>query len=429
MTTLIGPNNEGKSNILRALAIAMTSLLMHRLSARPRVRQGLLNSPRIRRRRRDDHHYNWQSDYPLHLQDRNSKKKSNIILEFELTQPEIDEFRVAIGSRLNGTLPIGFSFDRDGQYVSVAKQGRGHKVLNSKASAITDFVAARLDILYIPAVRTAEAAQSIVGQLVAEELSKIEGDPRYIQALEDIAMLQQPILDALATSIGETMQIFLPQIANVRLSIESQERSFALRAIPEILIDDGAETQLEYKGDGVQSLAAVAIMRHASLTSHRDKEVVVALEEPESHLHPSAIRELRVVLRDLAARHQVVVTTHNPLFTDREHVSRNVIVNKNRAFPATSVKDVRAVLGVRVEDNLSSAEVVLLVEGEEDRVALSAILSDRSEVIRREAASGRFAIDVLAGTGNSNSPGAAPFGVAVPHSCLLGRGRGWARRL
>lgn len=400
MTTLIGPNNEGKSNILRALAIAMTSLLTHRRVSGVPARRRYVTPPRMRRRPRNYHQYNWYSDYPLPLQNRNSAKKSTIILEFELTQPEIEAFRAKIGSRLNGTLPIGFSFDRDGQYLSIAKQGRGHKVLNSKASAIADFVAARLNVLYIPAVRTADAEQAIVEELVAEELSKIEDDARYIQALEDIATLQQPILDTLAASIADTMKIFLPQIANVKLSIEQQDRSFALRAIPEVLIDDGVETQLEYKGDGVQSLAAVAIMRHASLTSHRGKEIIVALEEPESHLHPTAIRELRVVLRDLAERHQVVLSTHNPLFTDRENVGHNVIVNKNRAFPAATVKDVRSVLGVRVEDNLSSAEVILLVEGEEDKLALSAILKNRSELVRREIASGRCAIDVLGGTGN-----------------------------
>jgi putative ATP-dependent endonuclease of the OLD family len=224
MTTLIGPNNEGKSNILRALAIAMTSLLRHRPGPGAPARRKPVVPPRLRRRPRNYHQYNWQSDYPLHLQDRNSRKKSNIILEFELTQPEIEAFREKIGSRLNGTLPIAFSFDREGQYLSIAKQGRGHKVLNSKASAIADFVAARLDVLYIPAVRTAEAAQAIVDELVAEELSKIEDDPRYVRALEDITTLQQPVLDALASSIADTMRIFLPQISNVKLSIESQDR-------------------------------------------------------------------------------------------------------------------------------------------------------------------------------------------------------------
>ncbi len=147
-------------------------------------------------------------------------------------------------------------------------------------------------------------------------------------------------------------------------------------------------------------LAAVAIMRHASQTSHKNKEVIVALEEPESHLHPSAIRELRGVLRDLAERHQVVLSTHNPLFTNREHVESNVIVLKSKAYSAKSVKDVRNVLGVRVEDNLSSAEVVLLVEGDEDKIALTGILGGRSHTVRRELQSGRLSIDVLGGATN-----------------------------
>jgi putative ATP-dependent endonuclease of OLD family len=353
-----------------------------------------------RRRRRDIHVYNWVSDFPLRLQETESKKNSNITLEFALSPPEIDEFRTEIGSRLNGTLPIAFSFRRNDYGISIAKPGRGHKILNAKALKITEFVARKIEIQYIPAVRTADAAQRIVEELVAYELSKIEGDPRYIQALADIEALQEPVLEALSESIAGTMRNFLPQIVNVKLSIGSQDRSFALRGITQIYIDDGVETLLEYKGDGAQSLAAVAIMRHASQTSHQNKEVIVALEELESHLHPSAIRELRGVLRDLAERHQVVLSTHNPLFTNRDHVESNVIVLKSKAYSAKSVKDVRSVLGVRVEDNLSSAEVILLVEGEEDRIALLGILSAHNQTVKRELQSGRLSIDVLAGATN-----------------------------
>ena len=162
------------------------------------------------------------------------------------------------------------------------KPGRGHKALNSKAAKISDFVAKRIQLQYIPAVRTADAAQRIVDELVADEMSKIENDPRYVQALADIAALQEPVLENLSNNIAATMRSFLPQITDVKLAVESQERYFALRSTPRIFINDGAETLLEYKGDGVQSLAAVAIMRHASQTTHSNTEVIVVLEEPES---------------------------------------------------------------------------------------------------------------------------------------------------
>jgi hypothetical protein len=54
---------------------------------------------------------------------------------------------------------------------------------------------------------------------------------------------------------------------------------------------------------------------------------------------------------------------------------------------------------VRLDDNLTSAEVVLIVEGEDDRIALAAIL--RSSVdLANALKTGRLAIDVLGGAGN-----------------------------
>ncbi len=219
-TTLIGPNNEGKSNILRALAIGMSTLLQRRPPLPRTLPRPSLTSNPARRRRRDMHVYNWASDFPLRLQEAESKKNSNITLEFALSQPEILKFREEIGSQLNGTLPIAFSFHKDGSTISIAKPGRGHKILNAKALKIAEFVAQRIEIQYIPAVRTVDAAQRIVEELVAYELSKIESDPRYVQALEDIEALQEPILQELSQSIAGTMRIFLPQISSVKLSIE-----------------------------------------------------------------------------------------------------------------------------------------------------------------------------------------------------------------
>lgn len=91
-TVLIGPNNEGKSNILRALAVSMEVL-----SGLPEFKGHL----RIGRR-----NYDWERDFPVHLQSSKPNGKSEIILEFALTDAEVAEFWDTIKSRLNGTLPI-----------------------------------------------------------------------------------------------------------------------------------------------------------------------------------------------------------------------------------------------------------------------------------------------------------------------------------
>jgi putative ATP-dependent endonuclease of the OLD family len=398
LTTLVGPNNEGKSNLLRAIVIAMNALVTRRdaeLYAR-------LTSARlgVRGRRRNLSRYHWSSDCPLNLQGRGDRAGSKITLEFELSGEDVSEFYTVVGSKLNGTLPVSITFKESGFEVTIIKPGRGSKALNSKAPKIADFIAGKIDIQYIPAVRTAESAQEIVEDLVERELAKVEQDPKYQQALVDIASLQEPILDDLSRNITTTMKGFLPNISQAKVTIQARDRSFALRGLSVISLDDGAETVLEAKGDGVQSLAALALMRHASLSRHEGKEVLIALEEPESHLHPSAIRQLRLVLEELSTHYQVVLTTHNPIFTNRQDVQQNIIVTKNRAYPARTVKEVREILGVRLDDNLTSAEVVLIVEGREDKIAISSILRSMDPTLRANLHSGRLGIDILEGASN-----------------------------
>jgi Trp operon repressor len=245
--------------------------------------------------------YHWSSDCPLKLQ-KSSDSGSKITLEFEFSEKEISEFHTAVGSRLNGTLPLSILFTKESVIVSIAKPGRGGKALNAKAARIAQFLASKIEIQYIPAVRTAGSAVQIVEELVAGELAKIESDPKYQQALADISALQQPLLEELSRSITTTMRGFLPNIKQARVVIPERDRSFALRGISSISLDDGVETDLHVKGDGVQSLAALALMRHSSLTQSEGKEILIALEEPESHLHPAAIRQLRNVLRELVDR-------------------------------------------------------------------------------------------------------------------------------
>jgi hypothetical protein len=75
-------------------------------------------------------------------------------------------------------------------------------------------------------------------------------------------------------------------------------------------------------------------------------------------------------------------------------------VNKNRATLARNVRDLRDTLGVRSSDNLQSAEVILLVEGEDDRICLYALLSSASEKIKSALHTGFLAIDTMVGAGN-----------------------------
>jgi hypothetical protein len=94
------------------------------------------------------------------------------------------------------------------------------------------------------------------------------------------------------------------------------------------------------------------------------------------------------------------MTTHCPLFVDRTSIKSNILVHKNRAAPAKDIKQIREILGVRASDNLQHAELVLLVEGEEDRKALAALLKHHSPAISSAITQGTLGIDSLLGSSN-----------------------------
>jgi putative ATP-dependent endonuclease of OLD family len=393
LTVLVGPNNEGKSNILKALVAAMRILTEWKngFLTDSAASYGMLRRTGI---------YDWELDYPIALQESKPSGESSFDVEFKLTQRDTEEFYNEVGSRLNDTLPIRISVDSKKCSIKIVKKGPGGAALSKKSKFIAGFVSKRIACDYIPAIRTAESAQRIVDELVVRELRVVEDDAAYKEAMQKIADIQQPILNRLETSIHSTLVQFLPNVKSVKFDVEPEKRYRAMRRTCDIIVDDGTPTTLQYKGDGVQSLAALGIMRHASDSGAKDKSVVIALEEPESHLHPKAIHQLRDVVNELATKHQVVVTTHCPLFVNRVRLSSNIIVNNKKARAAKSIEEVRDVLGVRASDNLRHAEIVLVVEGVDDSRSLTALLRHHDPRLKQMLDNGTVAIDTLGGGSN-----------------------------
>jgi predicted ATPase len=382
-TTLIGPNNEGKSNLLSAIATSVELIRSH-ASVRRRSSLAFRNI------------YVWERDFPVDLQEKQPNGETTFRIEFALTEHEIVEFRKETKSTIDGTLPIQITIGSSGiPKFKVVKHGRGANSLSEKGPLVAEFIGSRFSFTYIPAVRQEQDTLRIVEKMVASELRVLEADAEYMAAIAAITKMQAPILNNLSRKIGSAMRHFLPQVASVKINIPETDRYRALRANCEIIVDDGTATPLSQKGDGVKSLAAVSLMRAASASVGESS--LLAIEEPESHLHPAAARALQDAVDDLATTQQVILTTHSPLFTDRRNVEANILVRDNAAEPAKSIEEIRRTLGVIASDNLQSASFVLVVEGMTDKRSLNAILPHMSEKLKRAIDSHAFVIDHLGG--------------------------------
>jgi len=104
------------------------------------------------------------------------------------------------------------------------------------------------------------------------------------------------------------------------LVLLSDEDSISIEAVPtpafeivskaEVQVGTftGAKIPLSRHGEGTQSLA-VLMLFFAFLKSHPKNTSILALEEPEAHLHPSATRILWMLIQDFA--HQRIISTHS----------------------------------------------------------------------------------------------------------------------
>jgi Predicted ATP-dependent endonuclease of the OLD family len=393
-TVILGPNNEGKSNVLKALGL---SLILLTGAKQYRFRRPGVMSYRMDNSERFD--YNWTRDFPINLQTSNPNGKTELTCEFELSEPELEEFKIRTKVNLSTALKAKLLIDKDEVKFDFLMKGRGKESLNKKKAEISQFINDKLFLQYIPAIRTSEIAIEIVENLLERELSTLVEKQEFKDVTKTIAKLQQPIIEKISKSLKESISSFIPAVKNI--SIKNRENvSRLISTSCRVLVNDGIETDLQFKGDGIISLTAISLLRHFSKEGSLGKGLILLLEEPESHLHPQAIHNLKKVLNEISKDNQVILTTHSPIIIERQQINHNIIVENGEANPAADINEIRQSLGITMSDNLMSAYLVLLVEGEEDIVLIKPWLEAKSGRIKSALSNGLMVIDHLGGATN-----------------------------
>src|SRR5690606_4814235 len=109
--------------------------------------------------------YEYSRDCPLDLQA--SGGATELRFGFDLSWKEQVEFRRLTGVRLTTTLYTNLRFTRDDVVFRVIKQRSGPQ-LTQKQKEVSDFIAQRLRVVHISAVRTANDAQEVVREMILQ---------------------------------------------------------------------------------------------------------------------------------------------------------------------------------------------------------------------------------------------------------------------
>ena len=376
-SVILGKNNEGKTNILNAINLGMTTL-------QSRARKLRMASYRNYMEKRETL-YNYKRDYPVSLQDDERAAPTKIILAFSLSELEVANFRKQIGISNNGKVSVELVFSRNNEEKLIntykvrvlEKKGRGADSYKDKIDNIIEFLAANILFQYIPAVRTENQSMNILSELVNDELENINNE-EYNKALEVVRNKQDELIKKLSEQISKHIKIFLPNIINTNIQLNEESHRYYRSGIS-FFVNDGTVTNLSYKGEGIKSLITLALLDNSI---NKDVTRIVAIEEPESHLHPEAVHQIHNVIQSIAENNQVIITTHNGIFVNRMDISSNIIINNGIGEKARNINEIRELLGIQLSDNLVASEVVVIVEGSDDVISFKSILSKVSPRIK-----------------------------------------------
>lgn len=139
-----------------------------------------------------------------------------------------------------------------------------------------------------------------------------------------------------------------------------------------IYVDDGVKSQLTDKGSGIQSAVIIGLYSYYVREVNSVSSALLCIEEPELYLHPHARRVISDRLDDFlnANKNQVILTTHSADFIRTTDNSLNIIlVRKNNGGSYATRVNVKSQKSLLLDNNHNEiffADKVIVCEGFDD---------------------------------------------------------------
>jgi ABC-type cobalamin/Fe3+-siderophores transport system ATPase subunit len=324
----VGPNNCGKSNLIRALELALDpdSQYVPALDRPARSGAGAPPTTRI--------------TLTFHV---GSSSPENTLLkrarEYELavraargaptggkiqTYADSHEVRLVVSFVGGGARQTAFQAKGFGAAYLPADSPT-HQKVEAQFRSVVRFAVIHSgeDLESLLKGKFREILQLVISDHLGDEMAKADaarGD--YLSALqaELLAPLQSRVLERVGEMFPEiTSATLIPDVPTVAETLSSVD----------VQLGDVMTTELASKGTGVRGAVLVSMLQYLAEQSRRS--LVLAVEEPEAFLHPAGQEAIKDQLDMLATRNDVslLVTTHSPYVISRSSVARITELHKD----------------------------------------------------------------------------------------------------
>lgn len=348
---LVGPNDTGKSSIVRAVNLCIG--MAHGLVANAVTARDLTDpaSPML---------------VTLTLDGVDADDRAAFPDEIDVGPPEV--LRVAVEATVDPA-------DRDQIAVRRYFPDAGHAKAPSREQLKT------IAFRFVPAARSLlRELGSGSGGAVRSLLAGLDlaADAAALQTAADsykAALDGSTVLGEFRSDVANALSDALPNevtAADVRVVTESELLDDPLSGVSVTLRDGGHDVSLAEQSDGIRAVAVLTLlgMSHASAQ-------IVAVDEPETHLHPTAQRSVAKSL--VASTGQRILVTHAPSVLSQVQPLDLVVFRPDRTarqlaagHPIAGYETLVRHWSNRLIEPLT-ARSVLAVEGPSDRIVVERV--------------------------------------------------------
>ncbi|MDJ0039935.1 ATP-dependent nuclease [Pantoea allii] len=393
LITIVGPNNSGKTNILKAIKTFFTA-------------------------KHNESSYSIERDVP-HL---SSTSQTSMSATFSITEEDGDTyvlhkdlFEMLDHSASRGNQGVAFS-QIDGKYVIPGEitlyltfskdngnpsynvyKGLKRTVENNAFTSLerrfVDLLLSKFECIYVPSSKSVE---ELIEYLVIPFLKKKTSEvisPLINKITTELSIASDDINKKLADNGISNIQI------DFGIPDENPEK---LLTRFDFKINDTYKTSITEKGMGIQCLSVFSSFEWISKEKFRSGiNCIWLIEEPESFLHPALYDNCNKILEELSESNNVFITTHALSFVNKdpskiigvskeieevktrkrgkgngqENIAKTILNNKFKHHQEAT-KEIRNSLGVKFSDYFSFGLYNILVEGPYDREYLKWVLDE-----------------------------------------------------
>jgi len=399
-SVLIGENNSGKSNILRAINLALGETW-----------------PSERAFSEEDFH-DQDTEHDIVIQvffdEVMEQWRSGYKAEISGLELRCKAYKRAVKGKPAGTLKTDYMcVDSAGKVIQYPADGlrKGQQYQGRWLPLrVSSDIRSRLPFIYVDVLRdynkqTPGSRWSVLRKLFNEVNAEFLSSKKQITVTQaDGTKVKMTRREAFETAVKDAYRFLRTQAfteieaklaansieqmgleagANkVELSFGSHDPTNAFKSLQLYVDQMGIRSPAGEVGAGLQSAIVVAIFR--TYEELKKEGAVFAIEEPEVFLHPQKARYFATVLRSLTERgNQVFLTTHSPVFV-QVHDPESVAIVRRTAETGTKIrqaglvdlaKDDRKALRLLTEfdsqrNEMFFARRVMFVEGNTEKVAL-----------------------------------------------------------